>query len=496
MNTLFPAGFVPLPTTGVIPNQCVGFYVQGAPMSYLQSTAGTQVALVGPRSVCLSNGQSLVKAGLEPLRIVAGSGEIVLQPNAVAVVNTKNGEPLSLVALSDAALGGVSATIDGQTYTVLPGEQLLVSTFKPGTLAEAPNVAVAPAAVVGKAVVVQKPAAANCKPVKIIQPVVVAPITGGCAKEVHHVYITKTAVTLPEYIPNLLFLQSCTSTVIRNWLYNRAAQLQNPQFPPIQAKAPEMPASKQPIASKPIELNISGEISESNADALPEKSKEKFNPVAYSVGVPGTPVAMPRTVVQTAPAGCLLSTGATLKVESPNVYRLDKGNALIFADRDLRINTRHAAVLAKAGSIVMITDHCDLTRVRDMFDRFGGDVKVIVGNKFIPLTPGREVSVTDTATDPIPLLYSDNVARRLISVNDVANYKVVTNDFSLVNLLAEHPLVKQWRCTQFDKFSFARILKTAAALNLVVDRYRGPYYAPAIARATTGSIMKQVDPIF
>jgi hypothetical protein len=205
---------------------------------------------------------------------------------------------------------------------------------------------------------------------------------------------------------------------------------------------------------------------------------------------------MPKTVVQTLPPGCLLSTGAGLKVEAQGVYRLERGNALIFADRDLRVNTRHASVLARSGSIILVTDHDDLTRVRDLFDRFGGDVKVLVGNKYIPLRPGKEVSITECTQDPIPLLYSDNLARRLISVNDVCNYKVVTNDFSIINLLAEHPLVKQWRCTQFDKFAFAKILKTAAAINLVVDRARGPYYAPAISRATTGLVIKPVSPIF
>src|SRR5208283_3940838 len=50
-------GQVQLPAVTVVANPCLTFFLQSAPDSYLQSTAGTKMAVSGPNAVAISDGE-------------------------------------------------------------------------------------------------------------------------------------------------------------------------------------------------------------------------------------------------------------------------------------------------------------------------------------------------------------------------------------------------------------------------------------------------------
>ena len=58
----------------------------------------------------------MVKAGSNELTIQSGNTDVVLQADAVAVINSRIGDMLTVTSLSDANPEGVNVKVDSQSY--------------------------------------------------------------------------------------------------------------------------------------------------------------------------------------------------------------------------------------------------------------------------------------------------------------------------------------------------------------------------------------------
>jgi hypothetical protein len=86
------------------------------------------------------------------------------------------------------------------------------------------------------------------------------------------------------------------------------------------------------------------------------------------------------------------------------------------------------------------------------------------------------------------VVLEDGLARRGIKQITCESAQVVSSEISLVNALMNHPLLLDLRkaTDSTSKAMVDKIVKTAAAIHLITDRYEGPYFAKPAARASTG----------
>jgi len=432
-NRSLLVGTVELPLVTVVGNQCIAYTLHTAPDSYLQSTQGTKIAVSGPNAVAISDGQAVVKAGSDQLTVQSNGAMVVLQAEAIAVISSKPGELMTVTSLSDANPDGVDIKVDSQSYHIKPGEQLLIGKVSNSNLN----------------------AGLNQSPLLL---------QGNVAKQ-NPVYVMKAAVELSEYLPKMGLVQQCRDCAFANYIANKTTQ------------EPAQYAGSHEGAMLPKDNN-------GNAAVEQSQLKSEFSPVAYTAGI------LPRNIVT--------SGNAELVSIAADHFRLNRGNALIQVKRPIRIDTEQVSVYARPGAILLLTDSRQLSRVRELSDKHTGDVKVVVGNETLALSPGKEIAVTRQEADPIPSVLADGLARRNIKVEKIGKLQVVSDEFSILNALMNHPLLYQLRQSKNDALdtkTLAQISKVAAALSLVSDRYKGPYFAPEV-KTGTGIAEKPVDPMF
>jgi len=98
----------------------------------------------------------------------------------------------------------------------------------------------------------------------------------------------------------------------------------------------------------------------------------------------------------------------------------------------------------------------------------------------LTLAPGREIAIAGTDSDPLPKVYADGMSRRNINIMKVGKFSAVSDEFSILNALSNHPLLRQVRHSDNvvdAKTIAANLRKWQQRINMVVDRYKGPYYA-------------------
>lgn len=210
-----------------------------------------------------------------------------------------------------------------------------------------------------------------------------------------------------------------------------------------------------------------------------EKTASTAAPIAFV-----EPIAEAQTAM---PSG-FYARSAELNPLSKGVYELRRGTILAFTAGPTQIKTTHCSVYAGKDAVIMVTTSPRITRVRDLTDQRLDSVKVLVGGKYATVSPGTEMDVSTLAGDIMPVVLEDGMGRR--NVNRVAceSAQIVSSQFSLVNALMNHPSLLDLRRAS-DRTSHVmleRIMKTAAALHMLTDRYAGPYFAKPAGRAATG----------
>lgn len=191
------------------------------------------------------------------------------------------------------------------------------------------------------------------------------------------------------------------------------------------------------------------------------------------------------------PGTCFLRNAQVQQVDKHH-YIISKGNLLASLNDAVQFETPHGTVTADKGSVIMLYASQRLTRVKNFSDRRQGSVRLATGQSTVTVEPGKEYNVSRMKSNVTELVLSDGLARRNIIEKQAGQIRVVTADFSILHALLNQPLMVEMRSS--DSTTAVKILdeilKTAASLNLVVDRYKGPYYAPP--RSTTGGIAGSV----
>jgi len=412
------------------------------------------MAVTAPNAVAISNGESVVKAGsTDELTVQSGNTNVVLQSNAVAVIDSKTGGMMTVTSLSDANPDGVDVKVEGQSYHIKPGEQLLIGKVTATNLSG--GVPESGTNLTGGA---QQSTSA---------------LKGGASTQ-NPVYVLKAAVDLPEYLPKRGVILQCRECAFANYVANKTTQ------PAAQvAGGGEGAMLPTNVNDDDMSLNKGHDVGQPQGDPV-------FSPVAYS-----------STITTALPKNIVISGSAELVPVGADHFRLRRGNALIQAKHATRVDTELLSVFAKPGAILLVTDSRQLSRVRELCDKHTGDVKILVGNSTLQLSPGKEISVSRMDTDALPQVFADGLARRNIHEVAMGKFKIITDDFSILNALMNHPLLHQLRQSKdvLDAKTMDDIQKVAAILSLVSDRYKGPYFGPEV-RPGTGIAAKPVEPIY
>lgn len=176
-----------------------------------------------------------------------------------------------------------------------------------------------------------------------------------------------------------------------------------------------------------------------------------------------------------------ITPGTNVNDIGQNHYRLAEGQVLVQSDSAVSVDTPHGTVLVQPGSAAVVSVDKDLVRVLDLSDKSANDVRLVVGKNSITLRPGQEVAVMSSGVrDVRKLITGDGIGRRRMRIlpgGDKLN--IVVNDFSVVDALGRHPMLKQLRASRDkrDRDTLSDIMKVAAALSMTLDRTRGPYSA-------------------
>lgn len=172
-----------------------------------------------------------------------------------------------------------------------------------------------------------------------------------------------------------------------------------------------------------------------------------------------------------------------LDLSMSGCFRLSRGSVMMKAESKAIIVTPHATVSVRPGSIVLLTATADLTRVRDIVDNCKDGIVVTIGRYSHRLLPGKEVSISTRRHRPLSAMLSDGIARRRISETTAGEFAVVTADYSIMDAMTKHPLLKTVRLSaaKSDQTLTKEIEKITAILSVLIDREAGPYYEPKIA---------------
>lgn len=416
------------------------------------------MAISGPNAVKISNnGQSAVKAGPDtPLTVQSGDTNITLQPNAIAVIDSKSGDMLTVTALGDEVPDGVNVSVDNQSYHIKPGEQLLIGKVSKTSLSgnsQESSLDMSGA----RTNLSSNDGRTN--------------LSSGASESPAPVYVMKAAVNLPEYISTFGLMHQCRSCRLRNYLYNKTNQ-------------PEVATAKQ---GEEASLPSDQTKNTAHHDAKDQiHDKAILSPVAYSE----SQAILPNNIFS--------SGSAELTTKGTDHYELRRGNALIQTNStSTAIDTEIVSVLAKKGAVLLLTDSRELTRVRNLCDHNDGDVQIQIGATQVKLGPGKEIAVSRLRSDLIPRVFADGMARRNVKSFDLpGGYNVVTDEFSIMNAMALHPLLLQLRLSHLSSSTkmLNEVNKMTAVLSLTSDRYKGPYFGGEV-RPGTG-IAQKMAPIY
>lgn len=423
-----------------IGNQCLSYYVHDAKESFLQATQGTELQIANADGVKIGKGQVVVKAGEEEIIMMPASAQVTLKPHAVAVIESLPGQPTTIVALDALGEDGVTVRVGQNAYKLQPGEQIMVTENKDSS---------------GQAK--SSTAAADLQ---------------------EHTYVLRASVNLAEFIPKLAFLQ-CRTCSFRHYIeseFQKDGKI-------AATVAPDAVISQGP---QPKDAGVLQSVSKSPTALL----SNGITPIAFIEGRRNE--ASDGGLAD--PAGFRFGTKTAILKIATDHYKLETGNVLFQSPNDTRIDTPHGQLFVKSHAIVLLTTGRGMTRVRDLHDNHITDVVFVVDGHSVNLIPGKEATIVDTVGEVLPFVYEDGMSRRGLIIAKQGRMQIVTADFSILNAFMLQPLMIDLRRSKEPSNVRMNnsIMKTAYAISLVNDRYKGPYYAPTIMPGT-GLARKSVD---
>ncbi|MBI4532549.1 MAG: hypothetical protein HY711_01270, partial [Candidatus Melainabacteria bacterium] len=442
---------VPRGAKMVAVNSCTGYYPEDEPETYMQAASGTEFELGTDNTLMVKNGRMLVAAGKGNLTVKAQLAQVVLKSQAMALVETEDAKPTRITVLETPGTEEVVVQVGSATFVVMSsGEELVVSPQK---------------------LTAEDLASAD----EVSKQYSTTPM------EREGLYVLRATIPLDEYIEKDPLLH-CRNQRLENLTpFKRMRQQQLAGKAPAKMGYldPKMPLAKQTSDTKSTFMPVSyNQIEYQGLSVLsPDTGAEDIAFAQTNTDI--TPLTyLPTSVLPDFP----VTDNAHLVELGRDHYRLVRGSVLAHSRHNTRIDTAHGAIIAKPGSTFTISVEDDLTRVMNLADKRSKSVNVLVDKHVVPLSPGREATLTggESKIDPRKLVLKDGLARRYMLLMQVSyGQNIVVNDFSMVDALHKHPLLRALRNSRTDsnRQMLDEITKTAAARAVTVDKVRGPYSA-------------------
>ena len=191
--------------------------------------------------------------------------------------------------------------------------------------------------------------------------------------------------------------------------------------------------------------------------------------------------AISKPMVQNVPAMASVQDDQLSKI-AEDMYELKSGDILMAPERTTKVKTAQGIVQIKKGAMVIIQAERRITRVLDLHDKSNSDVTVYFGQQTVKMQPGGEIALVEGSNRDAQRLMTraENVAHRAMQFVPYDEGKIaVFSQFSMVDALGKHPILMQLRLSndKADEKLLDNLLKTTAALFLSQRSDRGPYYS-------------------
>jgi hypothetical protein len=191
--------------------------------------------------------------------------------------------------------------------------------------------------------------------------------------------------------------------------------------------------------------------------------------------------AISKQMVQNAPAVASVQDNQLTKI-AEDMYELKDGDILMAPERTTKVKTAQGIVQIKKGAMVIIQAERKITRVLDLHDKSNSDVIVYFGQQTVKMQPGGEIALVEGSNRDAQKLMTraENVAHRAMQFVPYEEGKIaVFSQFSMVDALGKHPILMQLRLSndKADEKLLDNLLKTTAAIFLSQRSDRGPYYS-------------------
>lgn len=194
----------------------------------------------------------------------------------------------------------------------------------------------------------------------------------------------------------------------------------------------------------------------------------------YGVGVAGkqppaktASVLVPIAYSTTNPPNSWMSPHGVMSKLGEGHYFLSSGTVLARGKEPLIVDTPQGSVAIKEDAVVIISIQNKMTRIFNLIDHHRKGVVATALSRTIELSPGREAVLMDAnATQVKRVVLDDGIGHKDIQIVQVdANHGLITGEFSMGDLLTQHPLLQRLRKSQekVDRDLVKTLMKTAAA---------------------------------
>jgi hypothetical protein len=201
---------------------------------------------------------------------------------------------------------------------------------------------------------------------------------------------------------------------------------------PLQVTAPStVSAIQQAAATQTVALPQHDFSSFAPTIAIPQSD---LNPSLRNPAMPISAGSTPKVIRQTASVDYENVSVVGGQSTAPSAEGHD--TMVVAPAKDVTIPAGPFHVSIGAGAIALVVTHGESVSVFNLHDRTNGDVSIIVGDQKHVVTPGRQATLTQAASNDFADVNTlGTVGHRDLKVNDLGGVKKFTSEFSLISAM-------------------------------------------------------------